>query len=439
MLTRNFDGDCANAFERERLGWIDVVEITVDITANLSDYLITGDAYKYHPPDGYSNEYYYFENHQKINTTYDDATVNADDKGIFVIHQKDIYGEQNNILCKVADGRWDWENPFWTDECYNLDLPAYRQVTLDPSETNHRDTQQHTQGGWDWVYVLADENNNFTCGNFRRGFEFADTFNPNTTTVISPWSNPNTNIWGDPYPVVITFAMEIIGQYEEIINVHFYLSNPEDAKPSRPRNLAVTFSDNDHPFLTWENNTEPDLSYYEIYKKRGSGNWFLLTTTTNNYYEDQSEIKATGRIKIMVYYNIKAVDTSSKKSNPSSTVSIVVKELVGIPKSLADEGIIPSAFSLNQNYPNPFNPITTIKYDLLEDSFVKLRIFNLLGEEIRTLAVGKESAGFKTTIWNEKDKDGSAISSGMYIYNFSAKSLESDEEFHQIRKMVLLR
>ncbi len=126
MLTRNFDGDCANAFERERLSWIDVVEITVDITANLSDYLITGDAYKYHPPDGYSNEYYYFENHQKINTTYDDATVNADDKGIFVIHQKDIYSEQNNILCKVADGQWDWENPFWTDECYNLDLPAYR-------------------------------------------------------------------------------------------------------------------------------------------------------------------------------------------------------------------------------------------------------------------------------------------------------------------------
>jgi hypothetical protein len=134
MLTHPFDGYCVNPFERERLGWIDLVEITGEITANLADYVTTGEAYKYHPPNGATNEFYYFANHQKLHTTsdgksYDDATVNSADKGIFVMHQQNIYSGQNNILCKVAPGNWNWENPFFTNQCFSQSLPAYRTVS----------------------------------------------------------------------------------------------------------------------------------------------------------------------------------------------------------------------------------------------------------------------------------------------------------------------
>jgi len=282
-----------------------------------------------------------------------------------------------------------------------------------------------------------------TCGNFRRGFGFEDTFNPNTTTVISPWSNPNTNIWGDPYPVVITFAMEIIGQYEEIINVHFYLSNPEDAKPSRPQNFTTVML-NSHPHLTWDANGEPDLWRYRIYKKlelwEGGIDTFEIDVEPK--YPDPEEWDdewfTSGKPYDKATYWICAVDTQGKLSDKTDSYSFLGISLIQW-KQVVNIDELPREFFLYNNYPNPFNPTTTIKYDLPEESFVKLRIFNLLGEDIRTLVVGKESAGFKNMLWNGKDNRGNLVSSGMYIYNLSAKSLESGKEFHQTRKMVLLR
>ncbi len=69
---------CANTFERERLAWINPNVITGNIlNAPLNDYVTTGVAYKYHPSNGATNEYYYFENHQKLDAQYDDATSNS--------------------------------------------------------------------------------------------------------------------------------------------------------------------------------------------------------------------------------------------------------------------------------------------------------------------------------------------------------------------------
>jgi len=108
MLRHSADGLCANAYERERLAWINPVAITSDIiNAPLNDYVTTGVAYKYHPVNGATNEYYYFENHQKL-SIYDDAANNANDKGIFVLHQQDVYNSTNNIRCVTADGNWYW-------------------------------------------------------------------------------------------------------------------------------------------------------------------------------------------------------------------------------------------------------------------------------------------------------------------------------------------
>ena len=78
---------------------------------------------------------------------------------------------------------------------------------------------------------------------------------------------------------------------------------------------------------------------------------------------------------------------------------------------VSDETVTPWKFELSQNYPNPFNPVTTIKYELAEEVPVRLKIYNLLGEEIETLINEPQAAGSHNIEW-----DGSNFSSGLYLY-----------------------
>ncbi|MCH8170308.1 MAG: T9SS type A sorting domain-containing protein [Bacteroidetes bacterium] len=94
---------------------------------------------------------------------------------------------------------------------------------------------------------------------------------------------------------------------------------------------------------------------------------------------------------------------------------------------------VPVDFTLSQNYPNPFNPSTVIKYALPEASFVTLKIYNMLGQEIKTLVSGDKSAGVYNVQWNGKDNYGSPVASGTYIYRVIAGSNVVS------KKMILLR
>jgi len=72
-------------------------------------------------------------------------------------------------------------------------------------------------------------------------------------------------------------------------------------------------------------------------------------------------------------------------------------------------------YRLEQNYPNPFNPITTIKFSIPELQFVSLKVFDMLGTEIATLANGEKSPGIY-----EVKFDGSSFTSGIYFYRLQA-------------------
>ena len=100
---------------------------------------------------------------------------------------------------------------------------------------------------------------------------------------------------------------------------------------------------------------------------------------------------------------------------------------------------VPADFSLDQNYPNPFNPTTQIEYGLPVDGQVKLTVYDLLGQEGRSLISGlDQSAGYHNIMWDARDNRGLAVSAGVYIYRLTARG-EDGKKFSRTKKMVLLK
>ena len=120
-------------------------------------------------------------------------------------------------------------------------------------------------------------------------------------------------------------------------------------------------------------------------------------------------------------------------NEPTEAISWMRLNLT-IPLGIGEQSALtPKSYALHQNYPNPFNPTTTIKYDLKEGGKVTLKIYNILGQEVRTLVNKNETAGFKSVVWDGKDNAGNLVSSGLYIYR-----LETGK-FVKSRKMMLLK
>ncbi len=99
---------------------------------------------------------------------------------------------------------------------------------------------------------------------------------------------------------------------------------------------------------------------------------------------------------------------------------------------------LPSNYELKQNYPNPFNPSTTINYAIPYSSQVKIVVYNLLGEIVKELVNGEETAGNHSIRWDARNNYGAKVSSGIYFYQIKASSNDG-KQFTQTRKMVLLK
>ncbi len=98
---------------------------------------------------------------------------------------------------------------------------------------------------------------------------------------------------------------------------------------------------------------------------------------------------------------------------------IVVTGLSGA--RLAKDGTdLPVSFDLSQNFPNPFNPTTTIKFDLPNESSVKLNVYNTNGQLVKSLVNTKMTAGSHQIMWDGRNEAGQIVSSGLYIYRIQA-------------------
>ena len=198
-------------------------------------------------------------------------------------------------------------------------------------------------------------------------------------------------------------------------------------------NVLVLVNQENHPRIIWGPYQENSLSvqYYKIYKKKGTGNFTLLTTTTGLEYTDQSEIIPTQpSTQVPVYYYVKAfgqLAESNYESGPTNTVSVNVRG--GFEKSNINiETNLPAEYGLNQNFPNPFNPSTTINYSIKDEGFVSLIVFDILGREVSTLVKENKQAGLYNVVF-----DASELTSGVYIYTLNVNG------YYKSHKMILTK
>jgi len=105
------------------------------------------------------------------------------------------------------------------------------------------------------------------------------------------------------------------------------------------------------------------------------------------------------------------------------------------PVDVADEAeaIVPHAYTLAQNIPNPFNSGTSISYSLPEKSHVTIRIFNILGQEVKTVVDEFRNAGEYSVRWDGRNNSGRSVSTGLYLYRIEAG------DYSGTRKMLFLK
>ncbi|MCF6270566.1 MAG: endonuclease [Melioribacteraceae bacterium] len=244
------------------------------------------------------------------------------------------------------------------------------------------------------------------------------------------------NFGGDKKKVVLTFlenfadtfynvrVSNLLSATNEVIipnSIALFLAEAETEvdtiAPAKPTNL-IAANRTTEVTLEWDENSENDLSHYTIYRgvlqNFTPSQYTLLTTSSTNSFAD------TEIFDYRVYYKISAFDNSGNESEYSDEASILV--------SVVDENKLPAEFSLYQNYPNPFNPSTIISYEIGETSFVTLKIYDLLGNEVAALVNKTQSSGNYKVEFNA-----SKFTSGIYFYTLKSS------QYSQTRKMTILK
>ncbi len=440
---------CANAYERERLGWITVPEIEADRDMVLGDFVRTGTALKHHPSNGDPLEYFYIENHQQL-SVFDDVTRNPDDKGVWILHQQEFYQDLDNLRIRPSDGNWQWENAGAGSVCFGQELPVFRRgVPRVAAGESHRDQIPTQSSSINWIYAFQGDTGSVRCGVFLGGEAFSGAFDTATVAVFSPSSNPNTNTWsGKP----TTFSLEVVGMVEGVATVR-YPANPLDAAPAR-RFLGIDPTMQEvlpgHLPIAWGSQwgegqplgTEVTTSILQ--RSIAGGLWQILYNGPSTQWIDES-CRYDSAGPILVSFRVRVQDSQGKLSTWSNTLTARGSLTSGV---IAGEINAPLSALLDDCYPNPFNPVTTIGFRVagettgsgvlgesdgfrvsgLGSSPVRLSVYDLLGREVAELVNERKGAGHYTVHF-----DGSGLASGVYLYRLQSGS------YRETKMLLLIR
>jgi hypothetical protein len=99
----------------------------------------------------------------------------------------------------------------------------------------------------------------------------------------------------------------------------------------------------------------------------------------------------------------------------------------------------PLSFALAPAWPNPFNRRAVIRYQLPQDSRASLKVYNIMGQLVKTLADGVQSAGYYTATWDGTSDQGTKLAAGIYVCKFSAEAVDGSQRFNKVRSLTLIK
>ena len=231
-------------------------------------------------------------------------------------------------------------------------------------------------------------------------------------TTLMDSTSEESNGWTN-FKIVASMEGGIFDDHEEGYSV-------DNIAPGVPNSLMAMVLE-DGIELTWSPIVDEDFQYYLLEKSTNESfsdvvNYEIVDTT---FMDVEYEMNQT------YYYRVTAFDHAGNQSDFSDVVEAALLS--------AMEDLVPAEFALHQNYPNPFNPTTQIKFDLAEDGLVSIKIYDVMGRQLKTLVNSVKAAGYHSIQWDATNDLGEGVSAGMYIYMIQAG------DFVSTKKMVLLK
>ncbi|MBK9096678.1 MAG: T9SS type A sorting domain-containing protein [bacterium] len=306
-----------------------------------------------------------------------------------------FYDTIGNLIREIY---FDWNNTTWDSSLqilseYNQDnnliSTTIQTYILSNWENEERITYTYDQAGRQITSLIELWENNQWI-NSGRDFSYYSTENRRDSLLFQIWEgNDWQNYWRTSfyYDSLTTFLNYAIAQLWTGIQFEDYLllKIMNDEIGNQIQQLEQIWNGS-----VWVNDVKKDYTYI----------W--------NYFESCNAELWNGSIW-------EPGDTPIIINNPDGFKIAIICQSIHIYYTIVNvestNSNIPNDFSLSQNYPNPFNPVTKIKYNIPNQSFVMIKIYDVLGNEIETLVNEEKPAGEY-----EVEFDGSSLSSGIYFY-----------------------
>jgi hypothetical protein len=363
-------------------------------------------------------------------------------------------GSASNYLSEMSAGSFLHTGVgYWLIRKGSLNIPTYRMTMPQLDSTAMYSIPLHS--GWNIIGVPFDEPipwqavvaaNGLTANTAVFGFNasYAQSQTLQPFTGYYYFNAPNAASLHIPYPFGISTSPGVRPQTEWQAQIVFSSDiNTDDGNyigigSTMKAGTEATFNQHKPPFfqdlgLLYFDHPEWDNTFSrfttDIRPSLGDGQVWNFEVSNPRKSKSKLEFKgienipASAEVVLVNVNNSSPVDLRKSSTYSYQTVSpkMQFKLLVGskefVRKQIAT--MLPSTFGLEQNYPNPFNLSTSISIRLPQSDHVRLDIYSVLGQHVKTLVDDQLSAGIHTYLWDARDAAGEVVASGVYFYRLS--------------------